>query len=69
MVVSVDARNLEGIPSTYRFVNLQVSHRKEMEIEIPIKNLTKSIDIKVTAQIKLLNGAPVNLEQSHRIDF
>ena len=56
--VEVTALNASGIPYSYRFTD-SFDYNKAVELDIPIKNQTKSISIKVLGYVNSLNGKKV----------
>jgi hypothetical protein len=63
--------NHDGVPSTYRFTAAaaQLDHRSELDLDIPIKSLTKNITISVTAKTKTLRSKEISLSRVEAINL
>lgn len=61
-IINVVTKNHLDIPSTYRFPGLNFNSKQELEILVPIKNMTKKISIQVLTSTRTLKDKKIDLE-------
>ena len=68
-LVTVTVRNDQDIPATSTFKDPKLSHREDLEIEVPLASQPKNISITFTGELTLLSGKKQQISSSYNVDF
>ncbi|KAL4437870.1 hypothetical protein ABPG74_001041 [Tetrahymena malaccensis] len=68
-LIKVNIKNHQDIPTAIEFKDFKFSNKEDIQIEIPIQSVVKSIEIECTGVINKMDGTKQNLVSSNKLTF
>ncbi|EAS01818.2 hypothetical protein TTHERM_00565630 (macronuclear) [Tetrahymena thermophila SB210] len=68
-LIKVNIKNHQDIPTAIEFKDFKFSNKEDIQIEIPIQSIIKSIEIECTGVINKMDGTKQNLVSNNKLTF
>ncbi|KAL4487468.1 hypothetical protein ABPG72_006988 [Tetrahymena utriculariae] len=68
-LIKVNIKNHQDIPTAIEFKDFKFNNKEDIQIEIPIQSIVKSIEIECTGVINKMDGTKQNLVSKNKLSF